>query len=463
MDVTRCLSEVSFWTPDHCPKPLSQSLLSPILFWSVEASKPRQIVQVGIEPVDPYIHLCEAVKRLGLGSQCLAVDTAAPGAEAARLNESPHYEWSDHDCDFGSFSKLLRIDADHVVGTFTDRSIDLLLLADSGLIESFERNLDAWAHKLSDRAVLLLPKTGAERGGGGPRRLFQEIARGRASFEFTHGEGLGMVAMGTRLPERLRPLFEAHKVPERRDAIRGVYERLGQSVFNALVNEHGGSAESGGRDEFLTLRRELSLLREEKALLDERHQKLRAEHALLRQENPFLLYHYNHYRHHHDVLLYRLNQLQHSLAWPLLDLGRRLRESCFPESRLHGRCLVLASRFVRVTATVGPLEAGRRVTRRIARKIDAVLKRSKGAARDHAPIYRSIEPTQELERFEDLPWMYTGSRPIEGAAPGLRSRSSWSDIRPVGPERRSVCFDSPRSCPSVRTSNAGSLCDRGAN
>ncbi len=50
------------------------------------------------------------------------------------------------------------------------------------------------------------------------------------------------------------------------------------------------------------------------------------------------------------MTLDQLNNLQQSLGWRLLEQGRQFRGRYFPESRLHGRCLVLAARFARVVA-----------------------------------------------------------------------------------------------------------------
>lgn len=416
MDVSRYLSESSFWTPEHQPQPLGLSLFVPVLFWTVEATNPRLIVQLGAYPFSPYLHLCEAVKRLGLGTRCVAVDGYAPQSISGREEAADVPERMDHDRAFGEFSEFLHVTPENWSGTFPDHSIDLLLLADLDQVEAFERELDAWTRKLSVWGVILLPKTGVESPGVGTRRLFQKLASRYPSFDFTHGDGFGLVATGTHRPVGLRPLLEAHEVPSLRDEIRFTYERLGRSLFDSLTSSLDGATEQDGPGGDRALRRTLFELREENAYLDQRRRKLSEENILLRQDNPFLLHNYNSYRHYHDVLLYRLNQIQGSPVWPLLVMGRRFREACFPESRLHGRCLVLAERFIHVAVTVGPLEAGRKVSRRVARKFKSALERQGvGAARGGEPAYRSLEPSRGPERFEDLPWMYTGSRSLEGA------------------------------------------------
>ncbi|APW60259.1 glycosyltransferase [Paludisphaera borealis] len=462
MDVSQYLSEASFWMPDQSCEPLSQALFSPVAFWTVQAAQPKEIIQLGIRPLGVYFSLGEAVKRLGLGTRCTAVDAMPSRKSGAAFVDAAHQRARvSHDRAFGVFSKLVLVAAEEVVETFADHSIDLMVLADAEKVETFQRDLDAWASKLSDRAVLLLPRTGVQRRGLGSYHLFHELASRHKTFEFTHGDGFGLVAMGAKVPERLRPLFEAHEVPPLRNEIRLVYARLGQSLIDRMkaeqrqqvdypeddaailgmgargeadyyydasptVNESGlkrspsvGLADFSAREENQALREENVLLREENSLLDEKHQSMSHENSALRQENPWLRHHLAHHQHHHAVTLDQLNRLQHSLGWRLLEKARRFRGSYFPETRLHGRCLVLATRFARIAVTVGPRAAVGKASRRVVRKIKTTLKIrdsvSAQTALESSPVYRSIVPARSTARFEDLPWTYTGARPLDGA------------------------------------------------
>lgn len=62
-------------------------------------------------------------------------------------------------------------------------------------------------------------------------RLWQELSRRHPSFEFVHGHGLGVLAVGAELPRPLEPLFEAAADPPRRRRPRDFFARLGDPLM----------------------------------------------------------------------------------------------------------------------------------------------------------------------------------------------------------------------------------------
>lgn len=463
MDVSRYLSEASLWTPGYSTEPLDQALFSPIVFWTIQAVSPSQVVQLGTHPLGLYLQACEAVQRLGLGTSCSAVESPPFQSQGRTLvHASRQRERAGHDRAFGAFSRFARGDDEEILESFPDGSIDVLILADSAGLEPSRRRLEAWTPKLSDSAVLLLHGVGDRTQGRASNRLFQDLARSRESFEFTLGDGLALVAMGSKSPHGLRPLFQADGNPALRNEIRRFYERLGRSLVDRLAAERDEEAfatdeaaileiaecsdaqcdfepasdpvppssgrlgekelestDFGAREAILALREENLMLREENSLLDEMHRAISQEHAALRKENPWLRHHLAHHQHHHAVASHELDQIRRSLGWRMLESGRRIRWRYFPESRAHGRILTLATRFAGVVVSSGPRAAVAKASRRIVRKLKTTLKIrelvAEQPAQVQAPVYHSIAPSRSTERFEDLPWSYTGRGAVEGA------------------------------------------------
>ena len=153
--------------------------------------------------------LCQAIDRLGLPSRAHGL-VGEPGD----FDELKAH----HDAHYGRFSSLT-FDA---FSRFADGTVDLLHL--DGQPDDFE----AWLPKLSDRGVLLLHGVGdRERNDG----VWNEVRRRHRSFEFTHGRGLGVAAVGPRCPDALGALLAGGE--EDAAHIREFYYQLGRRVSQA--------------------------------------------------------------------------------------------------------------------------------------------------------------------------------------------------------------------------------------
>ena len=432
MDVSAFLSEASFWIPDHAADPFVQSTFHPALFWLVEAAEPMSVAQLGFQRAEVYLAVCEAVKRLGLATSCVAVDPMISSSSGEpRPDAAIQRAGEIHARAFETFSRIARVPVEEMMDYFPNRSIDLIHPIDSNCVGRFWSDLDSWRSKLSERAILLLSRTHE----GETRRLFQKLARHYPSFEFTHGDGLGVIALGEAPPERVRALLDADAVPRLRNQIRLAYSRLGRSLEDGKsagpvpVEERNSppgrsSGERGLSLENLVLREENEALREENeriaakiGQLDQALQALGQENAALRQENPGLRHGLEHYQRLHALANEQLDALRGSAALTLLEKGRRFRGRYFPQTRLHGRCLELAVRFARVSIQTGPRAAVGKAARRALRRVGFSRRPDVSPpVPEPAAVHQAIEPpTRQRRAFEDLPWRYTGERSREGA------------------------------------------------
>ncbi|WP_337175535.1 glycosyltransferase [Paludisphaera sp.] len=416
MDVSAYLSEASFWSPDPACEPRGRGPFDPVASWLVDAARPRQVVQLGSR--EPGIHLAarEAVRRLGLDAECLLIDTEgqddspAPFGGPALRRAGAALDRAD-----SAVSARPSLSGPDPLAAFEDGSIDLLVAAAPEDAERIRRDFDRWSPKLSETAILAITGTGE----GRSRAAFRDIATGRPTFEFTHGGGLGLVALGRSVPPGLAPLFEAGAVPSRRDAIRRTYARLaghdgGPSPASRIAPED----RIVRREELLMLREELSRLEEAHRAIARERDGLAREHEALAREAPTLRHALEHYRHHHAVAAAQLDEVRRSTALRFIERGRRLRDRLFPQSRLHGRCLELSIRVARVAAAEGPRAAASRVSGRLIGKARKVLGRpvavemSPAPAPAPAPI--AVPAPARRPRFLDLPWR--GLDPGEGRA-----------------------------------------------
>ena len=65
----------AFWMPDHLGEPPGWVAHIPFAFWIIAAARPQRLVELGTHTGNSYLAFCQAVKRLGLGTACYAIDT----------------------------------------------------------------------------------------------------------------------------------------------------------------------------------------------------------------------------------------------------------------------------------------------------------------------------------------------------------------------------------------------------
>lgn len=173
----------------------------PFAHWLVVATAPRVLVELGTHTGVSYSAFCEAVRLGGLATQCHAVDTWRGDLHTGKYGDQVFDEFRGfHDAHFARFSTLLRCTFDEALEKIADRSVDLLHIDGLHTYDAVRHDFESWLPKLSDSAVVLLHDTNERGGDFGVWRLWGELCRQYPSFEFLHGHGLGLLAIGSRPP-----------------------------------------------------------------------------------------------------------------------------------------------------------------------------------------------------------------------------------------------------------------------
>jgi hypothetical protein len=171
----------------------------PFAHWLVVATAPRVLVELGTHTGVSYAAFCEAVRLGGLATQCHAVDTWRGDLHTGEYGDEVFEGFRGfHDARYGRFSTLLRCSFDQALDKFADRSIDLLHIDGFHTYDAVRHDFESWLPKLSDKAVVLLHDTNERRDDFGVWRLWGELCCQYPSFEFLHGHGLGVLAVGNR-------------------------------------------------------------------------------------------------------------------------------------------------------------------------------------------------------------------------------------------------------------------------
>lgn len=210
----------------------------PFAFVLVELLQPRVFVELGTHKGDSYLAFCQALKGCGIACKAYAVDTWSGEEHSGRYSaEILARLQAYHDPLYGDFSSLVRATFDDALARFADGSVDLLHIDGLHTYQAVRHDFDSWLPKMSAAGVVLLHDTTVRERDFGVWRLWEEISRAYPSFEFTHGFGLGVVAVGDAVPAALGELFSADT--DAAALVRKCCSLLGSRVaLKALVAEY---------------------------------------------------------------------------------------------------------------------------------------------------------------------------------------------------------------------------------
>lgn len=251
------LPERIFWYPERSVfSAWTQHV--PFAFWLAGALRPSMMVELGTYSGMSYCAFCQAIERLGLATRCHAVDTWAGDEHGGTYGEEVFQSLSAHNAArYAGFSTLVRATFDQAAAGFGDGSIDLLHIDGLHTYDAVRHDFETWRTKLTPGAVVLFHDTNVRDRGFGVWRFWQEVRALGPSFEFLHGNGLGVLSLGASLTPELQALFDADADESSRTAVRTVFARLGAGIEDRMYrNEYRAGVEFrdrqiAGRDEQL--------------------------------------------------------------------------------------------------------------------------------------------------------------------------------------------------------------------
>jgi len=215
----------------------------PFAFALAEWHRPDVFVELGTRTGVSYCAFCQAVEHLGLSTKCYAVDTWKGDEHAGFYPEKLYEEFSMyHDLNYRAFSVLLRMTFDEALSEFSDGSVDLLHIDGLHTWEAVKHDFETWLPKMSNRGIILLHDTNIRQDTFGVWRLFEESKAQYRTFEFLHGHGLGVVAVGDLDGyDKVNRLFSASD--EETVLIRNLLSALGERLDLAHRVEKARQAE----------------------------------------------------------------------------------------------------------------------------------------------------------------------------------------------------------------------------
>ena len=176
----------------------------PFAFTIVQMLKPKIFVELGTHKGDSYCAFCQAVNVLGLDTACYAVDTWE-GDEHSGLYGSEILEElrTYHDSRYKGFSQLIQSRFEEALDYFSDGSIDLIHIDGCHTYDAIKHDFKAWLPKMSQRGIVLFHDINVHERDFGAWKFWEEVAEHYPCFEFKHGYGLGVLAVGVEVPEEV--------------------------------------------------------------------------------------------------------------------------------------------------------------------------------------------------------------------------------------------------------------------
>ncbi|MBC7590924.1 MAG: class I SAM-dependent methyltransferase [Salinibacterium sp.] len=222
------ISDSSYWIPRHF---VESAWLehAPFAFWLVDAIRPTAIAELGTHNGFSYFVFCESISRLGLQTRAFALDSWE-GDDQAGFYGSEVYESVStiNVTDYSAFSTLLRGYFDDSLDSIPDGSIDLLHIDGRHGYDDVRHDFEAWRPKLTDRGVVIFHDIAEHQEGFGVWQLWNELAAQYPSFAFDHGHGLGVLAVGSKTPHRLRAFLDEGAL--KADQVKEFYESRGAAI-----------------------------------------------------------------------------------------------------------------------------------------------------------------------------------------------------------------------------------------
>ncbi|WFU05956.1 class I SAM-dependent methyltransferase (plasmid) [Rhizobium sp. CB3171] len=203
----------------------------PFAHWLVAVLKPSCIVDLGTRNGVSYSAFCEEVKQSHLSSHtaCYAVDTWEGDEQAGFYGQEVFDKIKLlSEVRYAEFSTLLKMTFAEALDKFADNSIELLHIDGRHTYDAVRNDFENWLPKVSRERGIVLFHNIAVRSMDGVHQLWVELLERYPNFSFNHSAGLGVLLIGSDLPDCIVGLV--HLSDSDTERLRTRFAVLGQAA-----------------------------------------------------------------------------------------------------------------------------------------------------------------------------------------------------------------------------------------
>jgi hypothetical protein len=224
---------IIFTTPKRLFESSTWVTHTPFAFFLISILKPKVVVELGVYYGQSYTAFCQAVKTLKLDTRCYGIDTWKGDRQVGKYGEEV-YDGANYynQNEFSEFSQLLRMTFNEALPRFKDGSIDLLHIDGCHTYENVKNDFKAWLPKMSPSGVMVFHDTFIKDQDFGVWKLWEEISKQYPSFEFVHGYGLGVAAIGKEVN---KDFIEFLREANASSYISKLFDSLGQLALSQAI------------------------------------------------------------------------------------------------------------------------------------------------------------------------------------------------------------------------------------
>ncbi len=217
----------------------------PFCFWLTSKLKPNCFVELGTYYGSSYFSVCQMVEQHQLATRCFAIDTWKGDEQSGFYGDEVYTSVAEYnEKKYSAFSTLMRSNFENALTYFDDCSVDFLHIDGFHTYDGVKGDFESWLPKLTSQAIVLFHDINIKERGFGVCKFWEELKQQYSHFEFMHGCGLGVIALGDSYPVEIEALLKPNLQLEVKDFIKKYFGRLGNSInyifsYERLKNENG--------------------------------------------------------------------------------------------------------------------------------------------------------------------------------------------------------------------------------
>lgn len=170
--------------------------------------KPSRFVELGVYRGTSYFSFCKIIQEAHITCSCYGVDTWKGESQTGCYSDEIYKKVVEDNVSFAQFSELLRMPFSEAAKKFSQQSIDLLHIDGFHSYEAVRADFETWLPKISSKGVILLHDVNVRRDDFGVWKLWDEIQSQYQNFLFPFGCGLGVLLIGTDVPQGCHDIIE---------------------------------------------------------------------------------------------------------------------------------------------------------------------------------------------------------------------------------------------------------------